>query len=183
MNDLAFTPDSRTLAIAGFDSRIHLWHLTPNALSGHDKEVWSLAFSPDGKRMASGADDSTTKIWDIASRQERMTLNGHQSLVTSVANSPDGAVMASASFDKTIRLWDATTGEPKGTLRGHTGRVRALAFSPDGRARWRRPGTTGQSGSGRLRPEVRSMRRLLVTPSRCSRSYSRPTARHFIPRT
>jgi eukaryotic-like serine/threonine-protein kinase len=131
--DLVFTPDGKTLVMGGFDSQLHVWHLRPNALNGHEKEIWSLAFSPDSKSLASGADDSTIKLWDVAGGRERLTLNGHGSLVTSVAYSPDRALLASASFDKTIRLWDAATGEEKGILRGHTDRVRTLAFSPDAR--------------------------------------------------
>jgi eukaryotic-like serine/threonine-protein kinase len=131
--DLAFTPDGRTLVMGGTDSQIHLWHVRPNALAGHKKEIWSLAFSPDGKSLASGADDHTVKLWDVADGREHTTVNGHGSLVTAVAYSPDGALMASASFDKTIRLYSAATGEHMGTLGGHTDRVRALAFSPDGK--------------------------------------------------
>jgi eukaryotic-like serine/threonine-protein kinase len=131
--DLAFTPDGRTLVMAGADPQIHLWHVRPDGLTGHEKETWSLAFSPDGKSLASGADDSTVKLWDIAGGRERATLRGHNSLVMTVAYAPDGALVASGSLDNTIRLWDAASGENIGILRGHTDRVRALAFSPDGK--------------------------------------------------
>jgi WD40 repeat protein/serine/threonine protein kinase len=130
--DLAFTPDGRTLVVAGFDSQIHLWRLRPNALAGHPKETWSLAFSPDCKSLASAGDDHTVKLWDVGVGQERASLKGHGALVTAVAYSPDGAWVASASFDRTIRLSDAAKGKPLATLHGHTDRVRALAFSRDG---------------------------------------------------
>jgi WD40 repeat protein/serine/threonine protein kinase len=131
--DHTFTPDGRTLAMAGFDPQIHVWRLKPMALAGHAKEVWSLAFSPDGASLASGADDHTIKLWDLATGRERATLQGHESLVTTVAYSPDGALLASAGFDKTVRLWDPASGSHCATLRGHTERVRTLAFSPDGK--------------------------------------------------
>ncbi len=155
--DIAYTPDGRTIVLAGFDPQIHVWRPRPLALAGHaeetwsptfapegtsprriapaagsTREIWSLAFSPDGTSLASAADDHTIKLWDVATGGERATLEGHGSLVTAVVSSPDGAMLASAGFDGTIRLWKAESGELLATLRGHADPVRTVAFSPDG---------------------------------------------------
>lgn len=61
VNDLAFSPDGRMLAIAGDDlsgAQIDLWELTAQlptrTLTDHEKDVTSVAFSPDGRLLASG---------------------------------------------------------------------------------------------------------------------------------
>ncbi len=74
--DLLYTPDGRSLIMAGFDSRIHVWRLETNALAGHEKETCSLAFSRDGRSLASASDDATIKLWDIASGHERSNPQG-----------------------------------------------------------------------------------------------------------
>jgi WD40 repeat protein len=65
----AFSPDGRTLALAGAHGDIILWDesaVRPRAtLRGHRGRVWALAFSPDGRRLASGGNDMTVRLWDV----------------------------------------------------------------------------------------------------------------------
>jgi WD40 repeat protein len=143
-SDWSFTPDGRSLIIAGgnqvrstWGEKARVWHFEvrpePPSPRGHAAEVWALAYSPDGRTLASSSDDHTGKLWDLATGRERMTLRGHESLVTSIAYAPDGTLLASGSFDHTIRLWDAVSGRELAVLRGHTDKIRCIAISPDGR--------------------------------------------------
>jgi WD40 repeat protein len=56
---VAFHPDGRHFAYAGFNKKIHLWDLEKNMLvktfEGHQGPVASIAFSPDGTKLASGS--------------------------------------------------------------------------------------------------------------------------------
>ena len=69
-SQIAFAPDNRRLATAGWDGAIVIWDATTGKrlrdLPGHRGSVSSLAFSPDGKRLASGSIDTTVLIWDAS---------------------------------------------------------------------------------------------------------------------
>jgi WD40 repeat protein/serine/threonine protein kinase len=140
--DLAFAPDSATLALVGPDGKLRLWQparSVPPArqLTHSPSEAWSVAFSPDGKTAVSGGDrlpgvSDSLKFWDVASGKRIWSASRHDALVSCVAFSPDGKHVASGSYDRTVRLWDPATGKERLVLRGHKGDLRCLAFSPDG---------------------------------------------------
>ncbi len=68
------SPDYKTVASSGFDSRIILWDVNLGieliSLTKHKAPVWALAFSPDGKYLASGSKDGMIIIWPAATEQE-----------------------------------------------------------------------------------------------------------------
>ena len=152
---VAFSPDSRTLASAGFIEReagrlitkgtIRLWDVGTGALlktlEGNTDVVLSVAFSPDGRTLASGGFfgmedarmlEGSIRLWDVSTGRLLKTLEGHEWGVNSVAFSPNGQTLASGSLDETIRMWDTLTGRHKLTIEGHTEAVLRVAFSPDG---------------------------------------------------
>jgi WD40 repeat protein len=134
---LAFAPDGRTLASAGWDQVIRLWDVTAGtelaALRGHRSEVYVLAYSPDGAQLAAGSatGDSPLRIWDIAGGTARI-LEGHSNVVHGVAWSADGRLLLSGGYDRTARVWDAATGTEQALLTGHERPVYGVAFHNDG---------------------------------------------------
>src|SRR5207245_3181223 len=90
--ELAFSPDGKTLAIAGWAGSLRLWELaTGNYLHSFEGPAGvvsrRVAFSPDGKTLASLSAD--VRLWDIGTGKERWRclLPGH--LIVGIAFSDD----------------------------------------------------------------------------------------------
>lgn len=159
---LAFSPDSKTLAVAGSvawagstDRQVTLWDLTdpaqPVALPGPPScpgQADSVAFSPDGRMLAAGGENGL-RWWSLADRSRPVPLGGPvpgsgdvagsvdaTSAVDVVAFSPDAGTAATGTEDGTLRLWDLS-GSSRPTVLRDVARpdrpVRGVSFSPDGR--------------------------------------------------
>ena len=136
---IAFSPDAKILATAGYDRTIKLWDAAKTdvpirILTDHSDAVYALAFHPDGKLLASGAADRAVKVWDVASGKRLYTLSDPTEWVYAVAWSPDGKTIVAGGVDKSLRTWTANA--EGGTLRqavfAHTGPVTHVQYHPDG---------------------------------------------------
>ena len=134
---LAFSPDGKILATAGFDNLVKLWDFASGkelrTLTGHTGPVYCVAFSPDGQLLASSSLDKTIRLWNVADGKPLRELKGHTDIVDTVAFSPDGKLLASGSADKSVRLWNPADGKEVKNLGSHAQSVYGVAFSPDGK--------------------------------------------------
>ncbi len=80
---LAYSPNSRYLALARHDKTVRLWNATNGqplpTLEGHRGPVWQTAFSPDSRTLVSGSSDGTVRLWDVASAKELRKFEGTSS--------------------------------------------------------------------------------------------------------
>ena len=148
---LAFSPDGRTLALAGMDKNITLWDMERSRelspLRGHTTFVGTVVFpklSVNGAEktpswfvhgnvkvkendllLSAGAD---IKLWNIATGEAIATFKGHQNLVSGLAMTADGKTIVSMSGDGFLKVWDPST-IPGPTAPALKGQVLAAAFS------------------------------------------------------
>jgi hypothetical protein len=135
---VAYSPNGKTVASAGYDRLIKLWDVSTGkeflTLKDHSDAIYGLAFSPDGSLLASGAADRAVKVWDAATGKRLLTLAESTDWVYAVAWSPNGRHLAAAGVDKSIRVWEVTrhAGKIVRSVFGHEGPVTRLIYSPDG---------------------------------------------------
>ncbi len=136
MTTLAFAPDAKTLATAGWDG-IRCYDVATgrerSRSEGEGSNTEKIAFSGDGQTLAalqrySGA----FHLWDVATGKRNAEPVGHTSRPHGTSFSPDGRRLASGS-DGTIHIWDLATSKSLRTI--HRDRsVRRVEFSRDGRS-------------------------------------------------
>jgi WD40 repeat protein len=134
VNDIAFSGDGRTMAIARWTS-VLLWDtVTWRKLEPplrHREEVHTVAFSPDGRSIATGCEDGAVRLWSRTRAGEPVSRLEHADRVKRVVFSPDGKFLATMCDDGTTRLWDTTSGQPLGEPLRFTDSVAALSFLRD----------------------------------------------------
>lgn len=138
--DLAYSPDGKMLALAGFQ-QVRLVDPSTKSLiadlTGEADTVRAVAFSRDGRFLAAAgglpAQSGEVKVWDVANRKLVQTIRGHADCIYAVAFSPDSQSIATASYDKLIKLWEIASGREIRTFKDHIDAIYALAWTPDGK--------------------------------------------------
>ncbi len=109
VNDFAFSPDGRTLAVAGDDATLQLLEVPSGqlraTLTGHDVGLATVAFSPDGRTLATLA-GVWLKLWHLPTLREVGTIRtgGDHLLFT-----PDGHRLLVTAWDGSAIILHAPT--------------------------------------------------------------------------
>lgn len=135
--DLAFSPDSKTIAIA-LETGVVLINVTTGKeiafLKGSQLVSTSfVVYSPSEHRILMGGADSIT-VWDTKSHNEIASLNcGNNGPVTKVAVSYDGRLVAASTGSEVksrsrILVWRLDTGEEVHRIDCHDEPITSIAF-------------------------------------------------------
>ena len=135
---LAFSPDSRLLAIGDNAFELCVYEITSDRMVYSDKgsrSIHAVTFSPRGDMIASGDGLGTVTLLTWPGRQKRI-LKAHsgQGGVMSLAFHPDGKELASGGVDGSVAIWDIVNRRELLRNQVHTNEVRGVAFAPDGSA-------------------------------------------------
>jgi eukaryotic-like serine/threonine-protein kinase len=113
LEDVAFSPDGKTLVLASFGGTLQLWDVPTGTLmetlKGHSGAVCAAAFSPDGRTLASGSNDHTVRLWNVDTRRELLQLDpGSVELgqVRTLAFAADGRQLV-VGGDRSAAVWSA----------------------------------------------------------------------------
>lgn len=135
VSSLCWSPDSRSIASASYDTTVQLWNSATGehilSYTDHAAPVLTVSWSQDGNYVASADAQHTIRLWSAQTGATLKVLTQQRDQVTAVAWSPDGMLLASASADKTVDVWDVQSGNADLTYTGHTKAVQAVAWSPD----------------------------------------------------
>jgi len=139
VTSLAFSPDGKTIAVAGYHE-ILLYDSSTFALQsrliGISERVQSIAYSPDGKKLAAvgGAPGrfGEVQIWNPATEKLLISAPVTFDTLYGISWSPDGKAVAFGCSDNTVRAVDSLTGKQILQMGTHSDWALATTFAQDG---------------------------------------------------
>ncbi len=117
VQSLAFSPDSKLLAVAGGDpgrfGEIQIWDVEKRKLRlsvpATFDTVYGVSWSPDSKIIGFGGADNTVRAIEAATGKQVVFQGAHSDWVMGTSFSLDGAHLVSISRDRSVKLTEVAT--------------------------------------------------------------------------
>jgi WD40 repeat protein len=139
--DLAFSPDSKRLAVAERDDTVRVypaaggkpvWTWPVEIKGANENYIFQVVFSPDGKTVAAASSDKLIRLWDSVTGKEVGRLQGHGWYPWGLAFTADSRTLYSTGWDGEVRRWNVATRKQLPLPVGVRGSA-LVAYAPDGR--------------------------------------------------
>ncbi len=129
--DAAFSPDARTLLVAGGDGALSLvsidGELSVRRIGEHSGGALAVAWQKAGHQFASSGQDGEVRLWDARTLASHVILSG-KAWSEQLLFADNGRLLAVAT-GRALRLFDAG-GELRTEFDPHPGVIAALAWRP-----------------------------------------------------
>jgi len=140
VHDLAFSPDGKTLAIAGGSpaekGTVELLRWPEGTLlyraRPHKDVIYAVAWSADSATIVTASADQTVRKVDARTGKQTGLFEGHSRGVLTAVFLPGDKQFVTAGGDESLRVWDAESGKVERILPNHTKSVTGLAVRPGG---------------------------------------------------
>lgn len=137
---LAFAPDGKTLAAAGYHE-ITFWNPENGGLLSRlptqSERIHEIQYSSDGKYLlhAGGTPGQLGEVivWDLESHKPFRELLKSEDIVYAASFSPDGKQVAAGGTDRIFRIWNLDDGKLLHSVENHADWILDIAFTPDGK--------------------------------------------------
>ena len=109
MSRIRFSPDGKTLAIAGYNAphvlqashRVELFDTRSwkrrGVLLGHTRRIFGMVFTPDGRSMVTSGSDGTLRVWDLETFRLKTLVETNSGNTCQLTLSSDGKRFALVS--------------------------------------------------------------------------------------
>ena len=157
VTSIAFSPDSRVIALGGQDHAIRLWDIERGVclrvLEGQEEYISSVFFSPDGTLIGSVAARQTIRVWDVKSGKLHQEVRSNSKCIYAATFMPSTRLAALVEERGSLGLWDVGNNDHVEINLKTPSFDNLLVFSPNGRMTLSIGGTTfclGETESGKI---------------------------------
>ena len=136
---VAFSANSKKLAVNGTDGTVRVWTLPPSrgavpaSVSSGTVNSDAVAFSPTGLTLAMGGSDGQAYLWNAANGSTRTVPIPGSSPITAVAFSPGGGSLAAGDSEGVTYIWNLARHDSIALADPGGSGVNSVAFSPNGK--------------------------------------------------